>query len=72
MSILSVTLQITDDKFSSCNRRIVYCFKLKERRFRLEIRKNSFFTARVVRCWSRLPRDAVDAPFLETFSVSLV
>ena len=30
-----------------------------------------FFTMRVVRCWHRLPRDAVDAPFLEVFKTRL-
>jgi len=39
--------------------------KLKEGRFRLDIRKKSL-TVRVVRHWNRLPRDVFDAPSLGT------
>jgi len=44
--------------------------KLKEGRFTLAIRKK-FFTMRVVKHWSRLPREAVAAPSLEVFKARL-
>jgi len=45
-------------------------FKLKEGRLGLDVR-GKFFTERMVRCWYRLPREAVDAPSLEVFKARL-
>jgi len=44
--------------------------KLKEGRFRLDIRKK-FFTMKVVKHWNRLHREAVHAPSLAVFKARL-
>jgi len=51
-------------------KRLLLTFRLKEGKFRLDIRKKSS-TVRVVRHWNRLDRDVVDAPSMETFKVRL-
>jgi len=45
-------------------------FKVKEGRFRLDVR-NNFFSMRVVKHWHKMPREAVDAPSLEVFQARL-
>ncbi|KFO58673.1 hypothetical protein N302_05032, partial [Corvus brachyrhynchos] len=45
-------------------------FKLKESRFRVDIRRK-FFAVRLARHQNRLPREAVDASSLEVFKARL-
>jgi len=44
--------------------------KLRQGRFRLDIRRK-LFTRRVVTHWNRLPKEAVGAPSLEAFKARL-
>ena len=41
-------------------------FRLKDKRFRLDIMKK-FLTIRMVKHWNRLPREVMDTSSLETF-----
>ena len=45
-------------------------FKLRQGRFRSDIRRK-FFILRVVTHWNRLPKEAVDAPSPEAFKARL-
>jgi len=45
-------------------------YKLKQRKFQLNMRKN-FFPLRVMEPWPRLPRGVVESPSLEIFKTRL-
>ena len=45
-------------------------FKLRQGRFKLDIRRR-FFTQRVVTHWNRFPKEVADAPSLDAFKARL-
>lgn len=53
-----------------CDRKRCNDFKLKDGRFRSDIRKN-FFMVKLVRHWNMCPREVVDVPSLKEFNVRL-
>lgn len=56
---------------ANCNNTMGSGFELKYSKFSLALRKK-IFTMRVMRHWNLLPREVVDASYLEAFKVRLI
>ena len=70
-SLLEIITQSRFREGFSCSQQVQFNgHKLKQRKFRLNMRKN-FFPLRVTEHWNRLPEEVVESPSLEIFKTCL-